>query len=234
MTALYLALNLLSISVPFIFSFHPRIQFYKKFKPFFPAMIISGLVYLSWDVIFTEQGYWGFNPRYLIGVHFLGLPLEEWLFFICIPFASVFTHFTLTAIYPNFKLSTEITRYISWFLVGLLAIVPSLNLDKAYTSVNGYLALAILLLVMYKAPEILRHFYLTFLVVLIPFFLVNGILTGSFIEEEVVWYNNAENLGIRLFTIPVEDTFYAFGMLLLAIFLTGVFTKKSKPIQKTT
>ena len=78
----------------------------------------------------------------------------------------------------------------------------------------------------YICSKVLRNFYPAFLVILIPFFLVNGILTGSFIEEEVVWYNNAENLGFRIFTIPVEDIFYALGLILLTVFLTELFTKK--------
>jgi len=61
---------------------------------------------------------------------------------------------------------------------------------------------------------------------LIPFFIVNGILTGSFIENEVVWYNNDENLGIRLFTIPIEDTIYAFTLILTTLALTEYFQKK--------
>jgi lycopene cyclase domain-containing protein len=61
---------------------------------------------------------------------------------------------------------------------------------------------------------------------LIPFFIVNGILTGSFIDEPVVWYNNDENLGIRLFTIPVEDSVYAFTMILTVLVLTDYFHKK--------
>jgi lycopene cyclase domain-containing protein len=60
---------------------------------------------------------------------------------------------------------------------------------------------------------------------LIPFFIVNGILTGSFIHQEVVWYNNAENLGIRLFTVPVEDAFYAFSMLFANLILIEKFKK---------
>ena len=39
-------------------------------------------------------------------------------------------------------------------------------------------------------------------------------LTGSWIENEVVWYNNQENLGFRLMTIPIEDSVYAFTLIL--------------------
>ena len=61
---------------------------------------------------------------------------------------------------------------------------------------------------------------------LIPFFIINGILTGSFIENEVVWYNNDENLGIRLFTIPIEDSIYAFTLILTNLALTEFFQSK--------
>ena len=61
---------------------------------------------------------------------------------------------------------------------------------------------------------------------LIPFFIVNGILTGSFIENEVVWYNNSENLGVRLFTIPIEDSIYAFTLILTNLFLMEFLEKK--------
>jgi len=56
-------------------------------------------------------------------------------------------------------------------------------------------------------------FYITYAVLLIPFSIVNGLLTGFSYPQPIVWYNNAENLGLRLVTIPVEDIFY--GMLLI-------------------
>ena len=91
------------------------------------------------------------------------------------------------------------------------------------------------MIVINKNLNLLSHFYLTFLVMLIPFFIVNGILTGSFVENEVVWYNNLENLNIRVFTIPIEDIIYAFTLILLNLFvMTLLETKNKLPRDKPT
>jgi lycopene cyclase domain-containing protein len=65
----------------------------------------------------------------------------------------------------------------------------------------------------------MNNYYCTFLVILIPFILINAILTGSFIAEPVVWYDNTENLGIRILTIPIEDFGYAFSLVLFNLLL---------------
>ena len=62
---------------------------------------------------------------------------------------------------------------------------------------------------------------------LIPFFIVNGVLTGTGIEGNIVWYNDDQNLGIRLGTIPIEDTAYAFSLILMNLFLFYKFKKKT-------
>ena len=58
----------------------------------------------------------------------------------------------------------------------------------------------------------LSGFILVYLISFVPFIIVNGFLT----RIPVVWYNNAENLAVRITTIPVEDFIYLLGMLLPA------------------
>lgn len=226
MRYLYLCLDIGSFIIPFIFSFHPRLQFYKKWRSLFAGITVMMLVFIPWDIIFTENGYWGFNPDYLIGFDFLGLPVEEWLFFICIPYACIFTHYALLKLVPKFSLSIQLTNYVYVALVTTLILVLWYNYDRWYTFINFIYALIVLGLVYHFRRNLLQSFFATYLVILIPFFIVNGMLTGTGIDEQVVWYNNAENLGLRLLTIPVEDLIYNMGMLLTVLGITEYFEKR--------
>ncbi len=218
MNSLYLWLNIGSVAIPLLYSFHPKLQLYKKFHWLLLSLILTMGVFIPWDVIFTINGVWGFNSNYFLGFEIFSLPLEEWLFFICIPFACVFTHYALLLYFPNLKLNKVATKAISISLVLILFILALANYDKWYSLVNFSLAIPLTWLVYKYNPQLLQHFLLTFLVMLIPFFIVNGVLTGSWIDNQVVWYNNAENLGIRMGTIPVEDSIYAYSMILMNLY----------------
>jgi hypothetical protein len=66
------------------------------------------------------------------------------------------------------------------------------------------------------------------LVALIPFLIVNGVLTGATTPEPVVWYSELHIMGPRIITIPVEDLFYNYDLLLPIIWLYEKF--KSTPV----
>ena len=192
-------------------------QFSKRWKSFFPALLLTAAFFIVWDIFFTKIGVWYFNPRYHTGIEILGLPIEEWLFFICIPYASLFIHFAFHYFLPKVFLSDTTVIRIYGLIVLIVLPVLIWNWGKWYTTVNYSLLLLLLTYTILKAPQILNTFFITFLIILIPFAIVNGILTGSFIAEPVVFYNDAENLGIRLGTIPIEDIGYAFSMLLMTL-----------------
>jgi lycopene cyclase domain-containing protein len=224
--SLYLFLNLASISIPFLYSFEKRMHFIKHWKQVYLSIAIVSIIFIIWDVLFTSHGIWGFNSDYLVGFDILNLPIEEWLFFICIPYACIFTHYAIRYFLPNLKLNALVTKVITIILVIVLIMVVILNTDKAYTFYNFSLLLLILLYTLITKSHDLQIFYISFLVILVPFFIVNGILTGSFIENPVVWYNNEENLGIRLGTIPIEDIGYAFSLIFMNVVLFEKFKHK--------
>ena len=215
---LYLSINILSFFIPFLFSFYPKANFSRKWKYVFPAIAISAVIFVVWDLIFTQLGVWGFNPRYTLGVSWLGLPLEEILFFFCIPYACLFTYFALNHLIEKDHLFPH-QEIISSTLILLLLVLGSYHMDKLYTGITFLITGLFLAFSLLKLrSRFIGRFYFAFAVLLIPFLLVNGILTGSFIDEPVVWYNEQKNLGIRVGTIPIED--FAFGLLMVLVPIT--------------
>ncbi|KAF0194682.1 MAG: lycopene cyclase domain-containing protein [Bacteroidetes bacterium] len=211
----YFWINLLSILVPLIVSFDRRLRFHKNWKFLFPAMLATMAVFIPWDVYKTDSGVWGFNPDYLQGYYIINLPVEEWLFFIAIPYACLFTYHSFGYLIKKDYLGPY-AKAITAALILILLIVAVLNPMRTYTFVT-FLAAAVFLtlhLFVFRA-DYLGRFYVMYFVTLIPFFIVNGALTGSFTPEPVVWYDDARNLGIRLGTIPVEDSVYGLLMLLM-------------------
>lgn len=211
----YFWINILSISVPLIVSFDRRLRFHRNWKYLFPAMLATMAIFIPWDVYKTASGVWGFNPDYLQGFYIFNLPVEEWMFFIAIPYACLFTYHSFEYLIKKDYLGPY-AGTITAVLIAILLIVAALNPTRTYTFVT-FLAAAVFLtlhLFVFKTSY-LGRFYFTYLVVLIPFFIVNGALTGCFTPEPVVWYDDTRNLGIRLGTIPVEDAVYGFLLLLM-------------------
>ncbi|WP_339709105.1 lycopene cyclase domain-containing protein [uncultured Kriegella sp.] len=226
MKYLYLLLDIGSLSIPFLYSFHPKLKLYSSWKPIGLALLSTMLIFIPWDTIFTANGFWGFNEAYYLNYRILGLPIEEWLFFICIPYACIFTYYALLYYFPNMGFSEHTTKIITLLLAFLFVVLGIAYHDRWYTFTVSLYALFCTLAVLKWNPRLLARFYPVFLVILLPFFLINGTLTGSFIADEVVWYNNDENIGFRLFTIPVEDTIYAFALLVTNIFLVEFYKER--------
>lgn len=214
---LYLAVNLFALSYPLAQSFEHRIRFATKWYALFPAILLTGTFFVAWDIWFTYLGVWEFNPRYILGIYLFNLPLEELLFFVFIPFACVFIYEVLIYFFPK-DIFKPLGKPVVFVFVPFLLVFGLMNLDKWYTSVN-FIVGGLTLLVHYLIfkDKYLGRFLFAYLVHLIPLFLCNGVLTGGVTEEPVVIYNNTENLGIRIWTVPIEDTVYSMTLFLMNI-----------------
>lgn len=216
---LYSTLLLASFAVPFLASFDSNLKLHKRWNVIFPSIFVVAVFYIIADIYLTKLGVWGFNPNYHSGVLWFGLPIEEWLFFVVVPYASLFIHYTFQYYFPKIRLGKVQGRILTITLLILASTVMLWNLDKMYTlyiSITLWIALGF---TFFDKSDAVNQFYLSFLIICIPFLVVNGILTGSLIDKEVVWYNPSENLGIRVLTIPIEDFAYGFSLILFNILL---------------
>lgn len=180
--------------------------------------------FILWDAWFTQIGVWWFNDKYLLGIRLLGLPLEELLFFICIPFSCMFTYFCLTKFF-NLKWNQNIEKYFTVISIVILLVLALLNWDKIYTWLTFLLtAISMFYLKFIAKSDWIGKASFVYAILMPGFFSVNGILTGTALEEAIVNYNPEDFLGTRMLTIPVEDTVYGYMMIIWNVYFFDRFT----------
>jgi lycopene cyclase domain-containing protein len=226
--SLYLIILLISLAGPLALSFEKNLRLYKRWKYLIPAILMTLIIFVVWDIIFTHLGYWFFNPMYNSGIYINKLPLEEYLFFLVIPYACAFSFYAIEFHFPKFKLNEQSTKITTYLIVVASASVALFNTGLRYTLVVFLVLPVVLLFSYYFARPIVQRYLAIYPILLIPFFIINGILTGTGIEQAVFDYNPAVILGIRIFSIPFEDMFYNFSLLLLPLTLTHLLENNSK------
>ncbi|MEZ4799496.1 MAG: lycopene cyclase domain-containing protein [Flavobacteriales bacterium] len=225
----YLAIDLGVLLFPFLFSFYSKMPFYKYWKALGVGILAMMIVFIPWDIYFTSEGIWGFNEKYLTGIKLINLPIEEWLFFICIPYACIFTYESFNYLFPKVNERWNGKKWSGFYILILIPIL-FVNFTHWYTATTAVLtivALGILIGLKFKKLGLL-HF--SWIVLLVPFYLSNGVLTGinftqyhfinmypDQVSDMIVWYNNSHNLGIRIWSVPLDDFFYGMLMLLISI-----------------
>jgi lycopene cyclase domain-containing protein len=216
----YLLIHILSIAGPLALSFDKKVHFYKKWKYVFPAMVIPGIIFIIWDEYFTRSGVWSFSDQHTIGFKIGQLPIEEVLFFVTVPYCCLFIYECIRCYFPGLRRKKWANKLLL-SMTFILLVAGILNLDKAYTAytfiLNALFIAAILFFKNVFKGFDAASFIISYIIIIIPFLIVNGFLTAI----PVVSYNDAENLGVRIFSfmphpfnnIPFEDIFY--GMLLI-------------------
>ena len=223
--SLYFKVLLFSFIIPFIFSFHQKIKFYKFFKQIAASLSLIGFFFIIWDIYFTKIGVWGFDKKHHSSIMLSNLPLEEVLFFFVIPFVCVFTYFVLS---EKKVLNLNINTTFLKLICILLIVLAALFFKNAYTISVLILTILILLYIIYYRPDWIGYFFSMYLIIhAFPFLLVNGVLTGYITDLPPVWYDSNNIIGVRLGTIPVEDFLYSFILLFLNTSLFEYLRKKT-------
>lgn len=191
-------------------------------------MLLPAAFYIAWDIYFTALGVWSFNEKYVTGIHIFNLPVEEVLFFFVIPYCCVFIYACVKVYLPRLRRTKGADLFFLFFAL-LMLVTGIYHAAKYYTSWTFIFTSITMLLIL-----MLRNYFksfntLTFLfayaISLLPFLIVNGFLTAL----PVVLYNDAENLGIRIFTIPAEDSIYGLLLILMNVVLYEKLKSRSAP-----
>lgn len=213
----YVTLLLISIIGPLMLSFDKKVAFYKEWKYLYIPVFFVSLAYIVWDILFTRMGIWEFNKDYLLKVFISELPLEEYGFFIVVPYASAFVYACIRAYFPG--ITRNYNKQLSATVIFISILIMSIEPFAWYTwTTLGLLVISLLYWDFYIQSTITNYLLLAWLLCAIPMLYVNGVLTG----KPVLIYNNAENCGIRIGTIPLEDFFYH---LLYMVWMLNLYEK---------
>lgn len=128
----YLLINFFTVIICFVFSFHPKIKFNRHFPAFFKASMLVAVPFIIWDFYFTGAGVWSFNEDYTVGWNIMKLPMEEWLFFICIPFASIFTYYCIEKFF-DLRWTNAFNNIIVFVNCIFLVLIALMHHDRMYT-----------------------------------------------------------------------------------------------------
>lgn len=219
-----------TVIICFLASFDKRIRFDHYFLAFLKAAVLVAIPFIAWDIWFTSKGVWWFDARYTLGFSVFGLPVEEWLFFIFIPFSSQFTYFCITKF---FKLNwlQGFNNIIAFVTIIVCSVVALLHYDKIYTLVTALVTIFTVIYLHFVARvSWLGKASWVYTILMLGFFPVNGILTGAGLPSPIVNYNPKDFLGIRMLTIPIEDAVYGYSQFLLVLYFFIKFKPKKEKI----
>lgn len=220
----YLLFNLIVVVGPVLLSFDRRVRYWTKWPMSLAACLLTLPFYIIWDAAVTGRHWW-FNPEFILGVTLFHLPLEEWLFFITVPFASLFIWEIIVYFRPphTIKILAVVHKVLLLFLPGGLLLYL---IGKEYSGLALGVFAVILILDellqtrLTKDARILRFFAILTLAMLV----FNGYLTA----RPVVLYDPKYQFDFRIITIPIEDFIYGFGHILFCAILYEKMKRASR------
>jgi lycopene cyclase domain-containing protein len=194
-----------------------------RFRSLLAVYISVSLPFIVWDIWAARGGHWGFNPAFTIGPDILGIPLEEVLFFLTVPFAMIFVWEVVNKHFTERVLSKWLGG--SAVAIALLSSVALLLMhwQKGYTRSVALALIPTMLLLTITKLVYSRRFWVFSMLHLMLFMISNSILTAL----PVITYGEQSFIGFRIGTIPIEDFIFSYCLINSAV----ICYEKLKPIR---
>lgn len=211
----YLIFNILILLGPLLLSFDKKVRYVSQWGKAMTVIILVLIPFVVWDSLVTGI-HWRFNSAYTLDIRIANLPVEEWLFFISVPFAVLFIWEIIEKRIGN-PVSEKLKIIPKYLTLAILPGILFIWLGKVYTGLTLIsLGIAGLLEIVLKVKVLSRkNSYPFFAIVIFLILIFNGYLTA----RPVVLYDPVYQLDFRIITIPIEDFGYGFALILLNIII---------------
>jgi lycopene cyclase domain-containing protein len=230
---LYLIHHLLAAGPVFFFGIVLNLYSYRKVfvKDYWKPIFLISCIFIVWDILFTHYEIWSFDKSYVLGLFFLKIPIEEYLWFVVIPFCGMFVYHVCERQFKILDSFDSLLKAISLFLA---LVIYYIGMDKLYTAESmAFCSSAILFGILWGVPR--YGLFLSFYgILLVPMFFFNGMLTGLFTKQSLVVYNWSEFSNIRILSFPVEDISFGFGLMYGIVCLKFYITNRLSTTYKDT
>ena len=213
--ATYLIINLLIFLPVLILSFRTDVKPHRHPIALLAAYILVSVPFILWDIWATGAGHWAFNSDYLMGPELMGVPLEEWLFFITVPFAMIYTWGVVKKFISD-KPAPLAWPFLGFGIIAGISIWMLLNYwSNGYTRTAAIATLITVCIGLFIRLSYTVRFWTFQLLLLSMFLIFNSVLTSL----PIITYGAYAIIGFKIGTIPVEDFFFGFAFVNLFLYV---------------
>ncbi|MDQ3537601.1 MAG: lycopene cyclase domain-containing protein [Actinomycetota bacterium] len=68
------------------------VRVYRQLGRLARSLCCTGLVFAGWDLLGARLGHWDYQSSRVTGLRLLGLPVEEYLFFLVVPLCGIMAY----------------------------------------------------------------------------------------------------------------------------------------------
>lgn len=222
----YTILLLIAIILTLPLEFIGRMGIYRRYKHVAKALSLPLIIFVAWDIVFSQTDLWNFSKDHTYSFRLFGLPLEEIFFFVFIPLAALLTYHAVSHMnkHPGFaSIWNWLFFVLPYFVLGFafhrfrlerIELELPARTHAYYFVITLIVALSFYLWVQADEARVTfmksKNFFYSIVICLMFMIPFNGYLTR--LTDPTVTYR--ANLGPRIFfDMPFEDVIYGFVLL---------------------
>jgi len=221
--------NLIIAVMPMIGGLLYNKTIFPQKKPLAISIALGLLIFVTLEQFLTNV-FWWFSDKYTVGLMIGVLPIEEVLFFISVPWATLLLWLNVNHLLKKSAERVIFSRPVEYLVLTILSICSFLffyvffRAGLYYSSLVFILLLLVIIFDQFIGARII--FWRNYLLFQMPVILLTTIWNGYLTARPVVIYNVLLKSNIQVFTIPIEDYLYGFVLLTFIISLYERLRKK--------